>query len=312
MQSTKATLLLLGLGLLAVRCVREASIDLPELPTRIVAISHFLPGQPVQVEVSLSQTLTDAGDPDIPANADVSISVEGIFLDKLYKVTNGTDGRIYWESRDTVKAGVKYALSVRITGYDEVEAVSAAPEPVVLGAVSIDTANMRLVPLSDGKLALRVPLEIRPASLPANGRYFAFGLQHEIEVFELVNGQPVPDEYYQASTKFLADGRTLSLVYDTPEKVVLVNENLWNGNNEVLTLDALIPFNPENERPRHLYLEWRTLSEEFYRYHLSLARQGNNLPLNDPDALYNNIQGGYGNFSGYSFIIDTLSIPNPF
>ncbi|MBL7776183.1 MAG: DUF4249 family protein, partial [Saprospiraceae bacterium] len=76
-----------------------------------------------------------------------------------------------------------------------------------------------------------------------------------------------------------------------------------------LDLDAIIPFNPAYERPRRLFVEWRTLSEDFYRYHLSLARQGNNIPWSDPDALYNNIQGGYGNFSGFSLSGDTIQIP---
>ena len=56
-------------------------------------------------------------------------------------------------------------------------------------------------------------------------------------------------------------------------------------------------------------MEWRTLSEEFYKYHLSVDRQGNNLPLSDPDAVYNNVSGGYGNFSGYSVRVDTIELP---
>lgn len=301
-----------GFCLLTIRCVREASVELPEVARKIVAISHFSPGKPIRVEVSLSQSLTDAGDPEIPSNADVSIAIEGKFLDKLFRQTDDA-GRIYWESRDLVQPDVKYALSVRIAGLDQVEGLSSAPEPVPLQSIRIDTTDMRLVPLSDGKLAYRVPLEIRlPDDLPGENRYFAFGLQHEIEAFEVVNGEQVPDEYYQGATKFLADGRTLALVYDTPEGVVLVNSNFWSAGNRLLNLDALIPFNPDNERPRRLFVEWRTLSEEFYKYHLSVARQGNNLPLNDPDALYNNIQGGYGNFSGFSFLADTLALPNPF
>jgi hypothetical protein len=53
------------------------------------------------------------------------------------------------------------------------------------------------------------------------------------------------------------------------------------------------------------------LSEAFYRYHLSLARQGENLPLSDPDAVFNNVQGGLGNFSGYAVSIDTVALPDP-
>ncbi len=309
MYSKSAIFLLLVVSCLSGRCVRETTIDLPVQSPKIVALSHFTTGQPIQVEVSLSQALTDAGDPTIPFNADVSIAVNGNFLDKLFRVADD-GGRIYWESRDLVQPNVEYTLAVRIAGIDPIEAASSAPYPAKLAGVRIDTAGLRLIDLSDGQKALRVPLEISLSKLPANNRYFAFGLQHEIEVFEVVNGEPVPDEYYEGSTKFLADGRTLALVYDTPEKVVLINENYWNDNQETLSIDALIPFNPAYERPTRIFLEWRTLSTEFYRYHLSLARQGNNLPLNDPDALYNNIVGGYGNFSGYSVTNDTLVLPD--
>jgi len=290
--SFKNAILFTGiLLLLSWRCVRETDIKLPEQPTKIVALSHFSPGQPVQVEVSLSQSLTDAGDPVIPFNADVSIAVDGKFLDKLFRVTDD-GGRIYWESRDLVEPNAEYALAVRIAGLDPIDAHSTAPEPIRLANTRIDTSDMHLVDMTNGKLALRVPLEISMADLPEQNRYFAFGLTHEIEIFEIIDGEPVPDEYYEASSKFLADGRTLALVYDTPEKVVLVDQNFWNNESKTIWLDALIPFDPAYERPRRIFIEWRTLSEDFYKYHLSLARQGNNIPLNDPDALYNNIIGG--------------------
>lgn len=308
-------LLLIALWLSGIQCVREVDINLPEQPVRIVALSHFTPGQPFRVEVSLSQALTDAGDPTIPFNADVAIALEGKFLDKLYRVS-GSGSRIYWESRDLVSPESEYLLSVRIGGLEPVEALSYAPAPVLLDLVQIDTANMRLIDLDDGKVAMRVPLKIFVANLPVEKRYFAFSLAQEVATYPVIDGEIrldlPPDEYTYESTKFLADGRTLALVYDTPEKVVLVNENFWSDNKNYLALDALVPFDLNDQRPIHLFVEWRTLSEEFYRYHLSVARQGNNLPLNDPDALYNNVVGGYGNFSGYSVDVDTISLPYPF
>lgn len=311
MHSTHVFPLLCIIGLLWSGCVREVGIDLPEQPSRIVALSHFSPGEPFRVEVSLSQSLTDAGDPALPFNADVSIAIEGKFLDKLFRVSDNS-GRIYWESRDLVLSETPYSLSVRIPGKEPVEALSSAPAPAQLEQIRIDTARMQIIELADGKRALRVPLQIVVANLPAEKRYFAFSLRHEIQVFEIIDGQPVPgtvDEYKEEATKFLADGRTLALVYDTPESVVLVNENYWSDNNNVLAVDAQIPFDPKYEKPSRVFVEWRTLSEEFYRYHLSLARQSNNLPLSDPDALYNNIIGGYGNFSGFSSSTSTLTLP---
>lgn len=308
--SVKYTLLsVIIILLLPVCCVRETTIDLPEQPTKIVALSHFTIGRPIQVEVSLSQSLTDAGDPVIPFNADVSIAVGGKFLDKLFRVTDD-GGRIYWESRDLVEPETEYALSVRIAGLDLIEAQSEAPNPVFLKKSGVDTAGIRLIELSDGRLAMRLPVKISLDGLPEQQRYFAFGLKHEIEIFEMIDGERVPDEYYEANSKFLSDGRTLALVYDTPEKVVLVDQNFWSTGSTNLSIDAIIPFDPAYEIPRRLFIEWRTLSEDFYRYHLSLARQGNNFPLSDPDALYNNILGGYGNFSGFSVSGDTIDIPD--
>ncbi len=94
-----------------------------------------------------------------------------------------------------------------------------------------------------------------------------------------------------------------------PEPITLIHANYWRDNRKTLFLDVVIPFKPENERPHRVFIEWRTLSAEFYNYHLSLSRQGGNLPLSDPDALYNNVENGYGNFSGFSKVIQTIELP---
>ena len=106
------------------------------------------------------------------------------------------------------------------------------------------------------------------------------------------------------------DGSTLSLLHNIPENVVLINEKYWSDGRRSLHLDALITYKPEEDQhPVRLYVEWWTLSAEFYRYHLSVARQGSNLPLSEPDAVFNNVENGYGNFSGYSTTIQAIELP---
>ncbi|HNG90394.1 MAG TPA: DUF4249 family protein, partial [Saprospiraceae bacterium] len=114
---------------------------------------------------------------------------------------------------------------------------------------------------------------------------------------------------YETATFFLTDGPTLSLLHNISEPVVLVNEKYWTEDRRTLRINAFMPYMPDSEKPTRIFVEWRTLSEEFYRYHLSVARQGSNLPLNDPDAVFNNVKGGYGNFSAYSVHMDTLVLP---
>jgi hypothetical protein len=162
---------------------------------------------------------------------------------------------------------------------------------------------------SDGSREWRIPIELSVQDLPSEERYFAFYLTHDMVVFEPGDPNSVDYTEEQLPTNFLADGRTISLLHNIPEPVVLVNENYWSEDRKTLYLTARIPFDPETERPEKMYITWRTLSPEFYRYHLSLSRQGGNLPLTDPDAVFNNIDSGLGNFSGYSFSVDTIVLP---
>lgn len=290
--------------LFATRCAREIQLDLPDEPPKTVAVCHFTTGQPFQVKVSLSRPSYASGPPEYPALANVTVAKNGQFIDKLFYVSEGA----YWQSRDTAFPGATYSLAVSIDGLPNIEAASSVPDHRPLAPVEVDWDNLRTVPWDSVHQALRVPLTLCALDLPEYDRFFAFNLRHEIEVFKIVNGQSVPDYTYEGSSAFLTDGRTLSLLRTIPEPVVLIDEQYWSDDRRTIQLDALIPFDPTDEKPRRIFVEWRTLSGEFYRYHLSLSRQGDNLPLSDPDAIYNNVIGGYGNFSGYSVTVETIEL----
>ncbi len=295
--------------LLSVRCAREVIIDLPEEPTKLVAVCHFTEGERFRLKISLSQLVNDVRDPVfLQSMVEATLSVNGQFWFRFQPDTTDTEEITYWESNKNQKAqsGVEYAFSVRVSGYPAIQSSSKIPEAVKLDPIVLGPGDISVVPLSDGQSELRVPLELRLSEMPPGGHYFAFNLTHETEVY-LDPQDPYTEE---SRTNFLTDGRTFSLLHDIPEPVVLINENYWADDRRTLYLVARIPFDPDSERPRLIFIEWRTLSEEFYRYHLSLSRQGGNLPFSDPDAVFNNIEGGYGNFSGYAVSMDTVLIPN--
>lgn len=304
-----STSILVLLGLLCVQCAREIIIDLPEEETKVVAICHFTPGQPFRIKVSLSQSVNDGSDPAPPSNVDVSVSKEGFFLDKLFM--KGSGKNLYWVSRDTVQAGQMYSMAAKIAGIPLAEASSSAPFQIPLRPIAVRSEDVTIVDLDEGYKALRVPLSLELSNVPADKPYFAFNLTSDIDVLEYIDSIAVVDFTYEnEQAGYSADGRTLSLLHNIAEPVVLINEKYWSAGVKTLNINALVYYKPnQNERPRRLYIEWRTLSEDFYRYHLSVARQGNNLPLSDPDAVYNNVGGGYGNFSGYSVSTDTIDLP---
>lgn len=294
--------------LLLVQCAREVIIELPEEPTKLVAVCHFTEGENFRVKISLSKPVNDAREPDFSQSmVDASLSVNGQFWDRLKPDTTDREEITYWESNKNQKAeaGVEYTFSVRVPGYPTIQSSSKTPPRVNLDPIVLGLGDLEITAISNGQSELRIPLELRLSKTPTGPQYYAFNLTHETRVF----GPPNPYTV-EGRTNFLTDGRTFSLLHDIPEPVVLINENYWADDRRTLYLVARIPFDPDNERPHQIFVEWRTLSEEFYRYHLSLSRQSSNLPFSDPDAVFNNIESGYGNFSGFAVSRDTILIPN--
>lgn len=298
------------LGLLLARCARETIIDLPEEPPKIVAICHFTDGQHFRAKISVSKPVNDAGKPYFPDDVEATLSINGNFWDRLRPDTTDKENITYWESNQVkiARSEVQYSFSVRVSGYPTITSSSKIPAHVPLQPLLLTSGDITVSPLNEELNELRVPLALHPTQLPAGNHYFAFNLTHETNVYDPADPTQV-DFTEEGSTNFLADGRTFSLLHDIPEPVVLVNENFWADGRQTLNLIARIPFIPGTERPNRIFIEWRTLSPEFYRYHLSLSRQGGNLPLSDPDAVFNNIEEGYGNFSGYAVSVDTIQIP---
>ncbi len=307
--SVLSVVFVLGLALILVRCARETIIEVPDEPSRIVMISHFTEGQPVRVKVTLSQPVYSGREPQTPAVVDISLSSRGVFLDKLKRSDPGQP--ISWYSRDTIQPNTPYTLVARIAGMPVAEATDEVPVHGRLKPVRIIDSLIRTEDLGNGNMALRVPLELELFDPRGSNLYFAFSLMHELDVYDVSEEPPFLDYTSFKPSFFLADGPTLALLHDIPEPIVLINRNFWNDGRRTINLTAYIPYNAENEVPRSIFVEWRTLSESFYRYHLSVARQGNNnTPLADPDAVFNNVKNGYGNVSAYSVSVDTLMLPN--
>lgn len=305
------SILLVLTGFLWAGCAKEVVIDLPEESTKLVAVCHFTEGENFRVRLTLSKPVNDGSKTEyLRRDVDATLSVNGQFWDRLIPDTIITSRITYWKSNKNQLAepGVRYTFNVRVPGYPPIQSSGIIPEHIRPEPVVINLDKMLIVPVANGLSELRVPLSVSLPSLPPEGRYFAFNLTHEKDVYESFN-PPVIDFTEQGQTNFLTDGRTFSLLHDIPEPVVLVNENFWADGRKTLELIARILFDPQQERPKRIFLEWRSLSEEFYRYHLSLSRQTSSLPLSEPDAVFNNIIGGYGNFSGYTVTMDTIPLP---
>ena len=114
--------------LLLSNCAREVIIDLPTEEPKVVAVCNFTEGQHFRANISMSQPVNEGQDPEVPANVEATLSIDGTYYDVLYRV-KGDGNDYYWRSHQAKLAepGKNYAFSVRVPGYPTVTAESSIP-----------------------------------------------------------------------------------------------------------------------------------------------------------------------------------------
>jgi hypothetical protein len=287
---------LFGLG-----CTQDIIIDLPLLPTRMVLVSYLSPDMPLSARLTLSAPIESNDKPQVPRGATVTLYEGENLVERLTQV-NSNDPT-YWEAAMLPVPNKTYSIRVESPDYPALEATTSIPPPVKIKSLDFDMYDTTIIDLGDHRKALRIPITIEPEAIPADAPYFAFSLNAEVTNYILDDeGNPTDEINYttEFEPQYIVDGRTIALLHDIPEPVILINEKYWDESTRTIRLEVIIPYDERNEQPTSLDLKWRTLSPAFYAYHLSLARQGNGSPFNDPDAVYSSFDDGYGVFGGYS------------
>jgi Domain of unknown function (DUF4249) len=291
-----------------VQCVKEINLELPTEKPRLVVNGNFEPGQPFKVRISVSQPVYIGSKPPGITNAIVRLEQEGELIEFLSEKL--VDGQVVWESKHRAKANVPYSLAVQAGALDPVSATGYAPPAGRLHHIVVLPDSIVRKPLNDSITRWRIPLELTMKTpLPAQP-WFGFQVKGIAGHYpDLSVPLPILDSLAQHPASVVTDGRTFALIHQLPENMSMLNENFWRKSDQTLKMQIEMDVQTANEWPHALFLTWFTLSEDFYRYHLSLSRQGFNSPLSEPDALYNNISGGYGNFSGFSRDTQTIWLP---
>ena len=277
--------------LLLYSCTKEVTFTLPEEPYKLVLSCNPIASEYLQAYVSFS-TPSYAMDTVLESFAPtVLLEKDGKPVEVL-KPVNGTF--MYWKSAIEMEEGVEYSISVSAPNFETISASTSIPISTRLKPFLMDSNTYSYNQLSVDTTVLRVPLLIKPDNLADSDSLFAFRLQYQIVT--------TSQNEIEQKAQFIANGSTFVNLLESPDGTFLVNKNLWKNNpNAELPIDVLMPYNVGQTASIAILLEWRTVSADYYKYYLSLSKQGNyGIIFSTPDVLYNNILNGYGNFSGFS------------
>jgi hypothetical protein len=252
--------------------------------------------QPQRVYVYNSLSATDSSSFLTPAGLTVVMTdqIDGETL-TLDSVRQG--GRVFFPIPDGfVRAGHTYSITASAPGYEEVRAVTQVPQASAIR--SLDIAGLTISPSdkNEFKEIIRYTLVLEIEHLDDN-RYYHLVFYNEYQglpgQFFIVNPEPADDQLFLRHYDYgvLIDKRDLRS--DVP-----------------LTFD-FVDWVVQDQGLKRVYAELRTISEDYYKYHSSLARQiiVRQDPFAEPVSIYNNIQGGYGNFSGFNPYVSSSGLP---
>ena len=123
-----------------------------------------------------------------------------------------------------------------------------------------------------------------------------------------------------SDTTFIEDTK-LSVYSDDPiafaddwymEEGVIFNDEVINGKEYTIWFKGNSYYYDNNESRSVYYIIFKTVSKEFYRYYISLAKHMNAQGeiFMEPVQVYTNIENGFGIFAGYSADADSVIIQN--
>ncbi|GEM_PF-817776 len=312
-------LTLVTLVSIASTCEQDISLELPSSPEQLVVLCNFTPNEPFQVVVSRSHTLLDAPhSPNYVPDAEVRIFNGNTLLANLnqWVESEKPDVASYYTNTSFIpQVGQPYTIKVRTKGMPPVQATDAIPLPVPLQEVRIVNFSSQASDLQ-GIDRFKFSIRLQLHDPPGQENFYHINVYQKVHAFLLINnGHDTLWSPPQLVRTGIANSDWQDGIFSTVDKGLLFSDKQYDGDiiSMKLNIDFFlsIPTSPYSYVLGDVYIELRSTSHAYYLYHSTLSRQQENLnkPFSEPVAIYNNIQGGLGNFSGYSTFISKITPP---
>jgi hypothetical protein len=284
-------------------CAEDTLVNYePLYQPKLVVQSRLSPDTTFQVSVVSNKKPTENGEYEVPSDLKVSLIRESGSVVNLY-LENG----VYVAPQSYPVAGESYSLFVTPppgSGYAGVESITSIPRPVTLAAGEV--MDLRLEESVETPDKMNVVYDLKLTLSQSNHRYFHLAFIQTTTINVGTSSDPEFEERaYYIEPQFPVENG----FYPPQETGVMVDVEKTGMEDELrfsfvdYTLSGI-------EELGNLFIEFRTVTPEYYNYFTSLSRQliSREDPFAEPIPVYNNIQDGSGNFSGFSRLVYTSPI----
>ncbi len=304
--------MLLRLGILsglfflfnASTCEREVELDIGQPKDRLSVYCSFESEQQMVLQLGKSRAVINRAPEEFLPNATVNLYEGTSFLEQLKFIPQPSDTSLpphYVSTETTFKEGRSYRIEASLSGFDDIQAESSIPPHSTI-------RNMRsydLVIDKDSKPGLSIysyKINVKINDPQEAGNYYHLIVYQEIFKKEGQSDGTVTNKHFFQPLAFDISSNSNDIV-SYLNQGILIKDNPFNNSGYNFEMEE-ITLNPITDHLGLTYFALRTVSEEYYLFHSSFARQYNaditgNL-FSEPVFIFENVNNGYGIFAGYS------------
>ena len=278
---------ILGFSLLVAGCESTLDWTFDSLP-KLTIIAHPSTGNwdSTRVYVYASLSPLDSNQFYTPAKLEVEVTeLESELTFKLDSIRQGN--KLYFEfPPNFLKEGFQYSIKAYAPGFEPVHSTTAIPNPSKITDLQIKDVKIEPSHLNDFKNILHYKVTFNIEHQPTN-RYY------HLVFYNVYEGNP---------SRWLVDPELsdkIPFIRNYDYGILIDRYDIPAG--EPLEF-SFVDWSIKNQDLQTVFVELRSITPDYYKYNSTLARQViiRQDPFAEPIPIFNNIEGGFGNFSGFS------------
>lgn len=285
-------------------CIKEYTPDNINNEQKLVAVTEMSAGELVTIDLTSTFSTTL---PELEIDHNITIvkiinyetgqSIPEEFrYDKVLGKYKNIDFR--------PKEGQLYDLHIDVADPDVSIITSSTRIPYASKASNINILNAFEVQSENGKTLQQYEVTLKLEPLINTSTYY-----HLIP-YIITDKNAFPPIQENLEFVRINEGSNASFLTSHIDGILIDEELLNNDNDLTFEVRTKSEFSLGGTSGSYLYFELRTVTEDYYNFHVSLSRQkeSNKGPFTLPVTTFSNIENGYGLFGAYSTVLDSFQI----
>jgi hypothetical protein len=308
-RSTGILSVMLFLFFVQATCERPVDLDLAVPNPELVLVCTFAPGQAIQASLSTTRPAIFPNQTTYVNDAAINLFSDEQHLEQLSLQSASFNRPPFFKSSHLADNQGTYRIEVEAEGYPRVKATTTVPQAVPIRRLQANMVGFS--PVSSPQEVINY-YHIRVSfDDPANLSNF-YHLRFMQEIREFVIGESGDTSFTRSRLEQISFGPAINNNTITAylDDGVLFEDTSFDGKTVSFSFPVQTNLFLRQEIPGHLYVELRTVSEPYYRFYSSLARQQNSPgePYAEPVIVYSNIENGKGLFAAYNVSKDSIRL----